>query len=161
MSSKSLIIIGGGPGGYAAALDAASRKLRVTLIDQQDIGGACLNRGCIPSKFFLSKSKRLADALHLGDAGIQVRVRLGGSSQLPDPTYEAAFGEGLVLCFISLLVLKETERYLAKINCSPEQAIELLGKAGEGKVRIGNIELKTESELETTTQLIHNLFKGH
>ena len=67
----------------------------------------------------------------------------------------------LVLCFISLLVLKETERYLAKINCSPEQAIELLGKAGEGKVRIGNIELKTESELETTTQLIHNLFKGH
>ncbi|OGR90005.1 MAG: dihydrolipoyl dehydrogenase [Elusimicrobia bacterium RIFCSPLOWO2_01_FULL_59_12] len=80
MSSKSLIIIGGGPGGYAAALDAARRKLRVTLIDQQDIGGACLNRGCIPSKFFLSKSKRLADALHLADAGIQVRlehIRLG------------------------------------------------------------------------------------
>ena len=74
MASKSLIIIGGGPGGYAAALEAARRKMHVTLIEQQDVGGTCLNRGCIPSKFFLSKSKQLADALHLADSGIQVRL---------------------------------------------------------------------------------------
>ncbi len=74
MSSKSLIIIGGGPGGYAAALEAARHKCRVTLIEQQDVGGTCLNRGCIPSKFFLSKSKQLADALHLAESGIQVRL---------------------------------------------------------------------------------------
>src|SRR5262245_45201454 len=74
MPSKSVIIIGGGPGGYAAALDAARRKLRVTLIDQHPIGGTCLHRGCIPSKFFLSKSKQLADALRLAESGIQVRL---------------------------------------------------------------------------------------
>src|SRR5882672_1416120 len=74
MTSKSLIIIGGGPGGYAAALEAARRKMRVTLIEQQETGGTCLNRGCIPSKFFLSKAKQFADALRLADAGIQVRL---------------------------------------------------------------------------------------
>lgn len=67
----------------------------------------------------------------------------------------------LILCFVSLLVMRETERYLKKINCSLEQAIELLGKVGQGKVRVGNVELTTESELEPTTQLILNLFEGH
>src|SRR6185295_18500494 len=58
MSPKSLIVIGSGPGGYAAALEAAQRGLSVTLIDAQEMGGTCLNRGCIPSKFFLSQSQR-------------------------------------------------------------------------------------------------------
>lgn len=57
MNPPSLIVIGGGPGGYAAALEAARRQLRVTLIEQREIGGVCLNRGCIPSKFLLSQSK--------------------------------------------------------------------------------------------------------
>jgi len=58
MPPKSLIVIGSGPGGYAAALEAAQRGLSVTLIDAQEMGGTCLNRGCIPSKFFLSQAQR-------------------------------------------------------------------------------------------------------
>jgi len=54
MPDRSLIVIGTGPGGYAAALEAALRGSAVTLIDAQEMGGTCLNRGCIPSKFFLS-----------------------------------------------------------------------------------------------------------
>jgi pyruvate/2-oxoglutarate dehydrogenase complex dihydrolipoamide dehydrogenase (E3) component len=57
MPLKSLIVIGSGPGGYAASLEAAARGLSVTLIDAQETGGTCLNRGCIPSKFFLSRAK--------------------------------------------------------------------------------------------------------
>ncbi len=57
MPPKSLIVIGSGPGGYAAALEAAARGLSITLIDAQETGGTCLNRGCIPSKFFLSRAK--------------------------------------------------------------------------------------------------------
>ena len=60
MPPQSLIVIGSGPGGYAAALEAAQRGLSVTLIDSQEMGGTCLNRGCIPSKFFLSQSQRAA-----------------------------------------------------------------------------------------------------
>jgi dihydrolipoamide dehydrogenase len=61
MPPKSLIVIGAGPGGYAAALEAAQRGLSVTLVDTAEIGGACLNRGCIPSKFFLSHAKHAAE----------------------------------------------------------------------------------------------------
>lgn len=67
----------------------------------------------------------------------------------------------LILCFVSLLVMKETERYLTKINCSLKQAVELLGKVGQGTVRVGTAELITESELDPTIQSIYKLFEGH
>ena len=67
----------------------------------------------------------------------------------------------LILCFVSLLVMKETERYLTKIHCSLERAIELLEKVGQGVVKVGNVELITESESDPTVELIHKLFQGH
>jgi dihydrolipoamide dehydrogenase len=45
-----VLVVGAGPGGYAAALHAARRGRRVTLVERGDIGGTCLNVGCIPSK---------------------------------------------------------------------------------------------------------------
>lgn len=61
MPVKTLIVLGGGPGGYAAALDAAQKGISITLVDPQPLGGACLHRGCIPSKFFLSKAKHATE----------------------------------------------------------------------------------------------------
>jgi dihydrolipoamide dehydrogenase len=74
MSIKSIIVIGGGPGGFAAALAAARRGLAVTLVDQNKIGGTCLNRGCIPSKFFLSAAKKNSDAQNLIHSGVELRA---------------------------------------------------------------------------------------
>lgn len=48
-----VVVIGGGPGGYAAALYGASCGLDVALIEQDKVGGTCLHRGCIPAKEFL------------------------------------------------------------------------------------------------------------
>ena len=48
-----LVVIGGGPGGYSAALYAASAGLSVALVEKDKLGGTCLNRGCIPAKAFL------------------------------------------------------------------------------------------------------------
>ena len=45
-----VVVIGGGPGGYAAAIRCAQRKASVALIEKDAMGGTCLNRGCIPSK---------------------------------------------------------------------------------------------------------------
>lgn len=67
----------------------------------------------------------------------------------------------LILCFVSLLVMKETETYLTAVNCSLNQAIELLGKVGQGMVRAGTVELVTETEVDPATQLILKLFEGH
>ena len=48
-----LVVIGGGPGGYAAALYGAAGGLRVALVEEARVGGTCLHRGCIPAKALL------------------------------------------------------------------------------------------------------------
>lgn len=53
-SPKRIVILGAGPGGYVAAIRAAQRGSRVTVIENQALGGVCLNWGCIPSKALLS-----------------------------------------------------------------------------------------------------------
>ncbi len=45
-----VVIIGGGPGGYTAAFEAVNAKMKICLIEEREIGGTCLNRGCIPTK---------------------------------------------------------------------------------------------------------------
>jgi dihydrolipoamide dehydrogenase len=53
MSAHDVVILGGGPGGYAAALYGASTGLDVAMIEEQQVGGTCLHRGCIPAKALL------------------------------------------------------------------------------------------------------------
>jgi dihydrolipoamide dehydrogenase len=48
-----IIVIGGGPGGYVAAIEAAQHGADVTLIEKDKLGGTCVNRGCIPTKALL------------------------------------------------------------------------------------------------------------
>ncbi len=55
--SCEVLIIGGGPAGYAAALEAARKGFSVTLAEKEAIGGTCLNRGCIPTKALLSATE--------------------------------------------------------------------------------------------------------
>src|SRR5512136_611107 len=57
MDPKRVIVIGGGPGGYVAAIRAAQLGAKVILIEKDRIGGTCLNRGCIPTKALLSDAK--------------------------------------------------------------------------------------------------------
>jgi dihydrolipoamide dehydrogenase len=58
---RDLVIIGGGPGGYLAALRGAQLGKRVTLIDQDRVGGTCINYGCIPTKYLLHQTKILKE----------------------------------------------------------------------------------------------------
>ena len=48
-----VLILGGGPGGYAAAIRASQLKGKVALVEGTELGGTCVNRGCIPSKVWL------------------------------------------------------------------------------------------------------------
>lgn len=67
-----LIVIGAGPGGYRAAFMAADLGLDVTIIDpEEDPGGVCLYRGCIPSKALLHLAKVKNDALHAEEMGMK------------------------------------------------------------------------------------------
>jgi len=62
------LIIGGGPGGYVAAIRAAQLGLAVTLIEADRLGGTCLNVGCIPSKAIIHAAAAFAQARHYADA---------------------------------------------------------------------------------------------
>ena len=69
--NKSVVVIGGGPGGYAAAFAAADLGMQVTLIDlEKNPGGVCLYRGCIPSKALLHIAKLLTEAKEAKTWGI-------------------------------------------------------------------------------------------
>lgn len=60
MSDYQLLIIGAGPGGYVAALHAAKCGLKTAVIENREVGGTCLNRGCIPTKTLLHSSEIVA-----------------------------------------------------------------------------------------------------
>ena len=56
---QSIVVIGGGPGGYTAAIKAAQKGAKVTLIEKAKLGGTCLQTGCMPTKAYLAKAKIL------------------------------------------------------------------------------------------------------
>ncbi len=57
MISYDLIVIGGGPGGYVAAIRAAKDGKKTAIVEADQFGGTCLNRGCIPSKTLLKHAE--------------------------------------------------------------------------------------------------------
>lgn len=67
----------------------------------------------------------------------------------------------VLICFVSLLVMKEAEKILHRKKYSLEKTIEVLGKVGQGEVRIGTVKVEVESELSPEVQAILKLFDGH
>ena len=65
-----VLVIGGGPGGYVAAIRAAQLGAKVTLTERAEIGGTCLNRGCMPTKALLHSSEVYELATNSADIGI-------------------------------------------------------------------------------------------
>lgn len=64
------IVIGAGPGGYVAAIRAAQLGQKVTIVEKGNLGGVCLNVGCIPSKALLHASHRFVEAQHSENLGV-------------------------------------------------------------------------------------------
>jgi dihydrolipoamide dehydrogenase len=77
-----VVILGGGPGGYATAFRAAARGLDVALVEADLVGGTCLHRGCIPSKAILYVAEMLEEVHRSEVFGLKL-------------TYEGLDGEGL------------------------------------------------------------------
>lgn len=68
--SRDLIVVGGGPGGYVAAIRASQLGLKTTLVERDAIGGACLNRGCIPTKTLLHSASLYRELLDSAAFGV-------------------------------------------------------------------------------------------
>jgi len=71
-----VVVIGGGPGGYVAAIRAAQLGGQVTLVEKERVGGTCLNIGCIPTKSLLHTAELYEEAVHGSDYGVIANVKL-------------------------------------------------------------------------------------
>ena len=68
--SYDIVIIGSGPGGYVATIKAAKLGKRTAVIEKGDIGGTCLNRGCIPTKTLMHSTRFLTEIKLMEEAGL-------------------------------------------------------------------------------------------
>ena len=68
-----LIVIGGGPGGYVGAIRASQLGKKVAVIEKENLGGVCLNWGCIPTKALLRAAELKQNISHLGEFGIDIK----------------------------------------------------------------------------------------
>jgi dihydrolipoamide dehydrogenase len=124
MTNPDLIIIGGGPGGYVAAIRASQLGMKVTLIEKANLGGVCLNWGCIPTKALL-RSAEVANLLnHAGDFGFKVENISFDLNKIVDRSRKVA---GQLAGGVKHLLKKNKVEVI-------EGAAKLLGK---GQVEIG------------------------
>ena len=84
-----LLIIGGGPGGYETAVEAAKRGLEVTLINEGPLGGTCLNEGCIPTKTFCHYAELIQQN---NEAGLDCKPSFASAAQRKQAVVEQLHG---------------------------------------------------------------------
>ncbi|MEA3288682.1 MAG: NAD(P)/FAD-dependent oxidoreductase, partial [Campylobacterota bacterium] len=90
MKHYEAVVIGAGPAGYEAALNIASNGLKTLLIEKtkENIGGTCLNEGCIPTKQYLEVSSHIANLSFLKELGVDMELKSFDIKQLQKRTKE-------------------------------------------------------------------------
>jgi dihydrolipoamide dehydrogenase len=120
-----IAIIGGGPGGYVAAIRAAQLGARVALVEKERIGGVCLNHGCIPTKSLIW----CAEVLHLAQEGARFGV-LGTDQARPDfeqmQRHKAEVVETLVSGVEKLVQSHEVDLFMGTASLKDPQTIQVV-----------------------------------
>ena len=145
-----LAIIGGGPGGYVAAIKAGQRGLKTVCIEKRgSLGGTCLNVGCIPSKALLNATHKYHDAQHtFKDLGIVAKEISIDFGQLMKQKDKAVVG---LTSGIEYLFKKNKVDYVkgyGKFASSNEIEVDLI-QGGKEMIKAKNIIIATGSEPST------------
>jgi len=125
-----LVVVGGGPGGYASAFYGASAGLNVALIEKDTLGGTCLNRGCIPAKAFLETAAARRHVQHAGDFGIS--ATLGETDFAIAQARKQKIVDGLVKGLTGLVKSKKVTYFLGVGTLNDDKSVTVT--AGDGTV---------------------------
>jgi dihydrolipoamide dehydrogenase len=138
-----LVVIGGGPGGYGAALYAASAGLNAALVEMADIGGTCLNRGCIPAKSFLETAAVNRHVAHAAEFGIE--------SSAPVVNFGVAQArkqkivDGIVKSLTGFMKSKKITILTGVGVLGPDRTVTVTGPDGTSSIRGKNVVLAAGS----------------
>src|SRR5262245_52960933 len=124
-----LAVIGAGPGGYVAAIRASQLGLKAVIVERENLGGICLNWGCIPTKALLRTSElyeAMRHAANFGLAADNVRFDL---ARVVERSRKAA--ERLSNGVAYLTRQKDTEGHDGALRVLGQGRIEVMGKMGE------------------------------
>ena len=138
-----LVVIGGGPGGYGAALYAASAGLNAALVEMADMGGTCLNRGCIPAKSFLETAAVHRHVAHAGEFGIE--------SSAPVVNFATAQArkqkivDGLVKSLTGFMKSKKITIFNGVGTLGADHTVSVSGPDGSASIRGKNVVLAAGS----------------
>src|SRR5579862_5870735 len=145
MTSVQLVVVGGGPGGYAAAFLAADMGLEVTLVDPEpNPGGVCVYRGCIPSKALLHVANVVTESRHASAWGVEFaepKIDLAKLREFKDAVVKRlTSGTGQLAKIRKVQYLQGTARIV-----DPHNLIVTLASGGEESVRFEHAILATGS----------------
>ena len=130
-----LIVIGGGPAGYAAAFYAASAGLQVALVEKDTLGGTCLNRGCIPAKAFLETASVARHVQHAKDFGIEATQT--GIEFAVAQNRKQRIVDGLVKGLTGLVRAKKVTYFLGVGSLGANRVVTVAGTDGSTQVLQG------------------------
>jgi dihydrolipoamide dehydrogenase len=123
-----LVVVGGGPGGYASAFYGASAGLNVALIEKDTLGGTCLNRGCIPAKAFLETAAARRHVQHAGDFGIS--ATLGETDFAIAQARKQKIVDGLVKGLTGLVKSKKVTYFLGVGTLNDDKSVTVTAVDG-------------------------------
>ncbi|MBN9349518.1 MAG: dihydrolipoyl dehydrogenase [Chitinophagaceae bacterium] len=119
-----VIVLGSGPGGYPAAIRASQLGKKVAIVERENLGGICLNWGCIPTKALIKSAEVFEHAVHAADFGLDIKD--------PKPNFEA--------------VIKRSRGVADKMN----KGVQFLMKKNKIDVIMGSGKLVSATKLEIT-----------
>jgi len=157
VSQPRVAIIGGGPGGYEAALVAAQLGAEVTVVEDSGLGGSCVLTDCVPSKTLIATSSLMTAMEGSADLGIRFAHDAGAERQRHEPgpsrSFSALHGHAradapLVYARIRDLAHAQSADVAARLEAEGVEVVAGWGRlAGAGSVAVGDREIRADTVL--------------